>query len=90
MRYIFYYEHGCLVCSEVESVLESWLPKQYRKIRYSKSHIPGKSVIHLPDGPEVVDSETIPAVPALYDQAAQTLYVGDRSIYGFLRVEGEA
>lgn len=90
MRYIFYYTNGCIICNEVESVLQSWIPGQYIKIRHSKSHIPGKSVLYLPDGPAVIDDDVIPAIPALYDKTAESLHVGDRAIYGILGVDGEA
>lgn len=90
MRFIFYYTIGCPVCVEVESILESWIPNQYVKIKHTKSHIPGKSVLHLADGPAVIDDEVIPAVPALYDKTANSLFVGDRAIYQNLGVDGEA
>jgi hypothetical protein len=90
MKYIYYYGVGCQICNEVESVLEAWIPGQYVKIKHSKSHVPGKSVLHLPDGPAVVDDTVIPAVPALYDKAANSLFVGDRAIYENLGVDGEA
>lgn len=90
MRYIYYYTNGCTTCDEVESVLQSWIPGQYIKIRHSKSHIPGKSVLHLPDGPTVIDDDVIPAIPALYDKTAESLFIGDRAIYGTLGVSGEA
>lgn len=89
-RYIFYYTNGCPVCEEVECILQSWIPNQYIKIRQSKSHIPGKIILYLPDGPNVIDADIIPATPALYDRTAESLFVGDRAIYGTLGVEGEA
>lgn len=90
MRYIYYYNVGCPVCDEVESVLQAWIPGQYTKIRYSKSHIPGKGVLYLADGPTTIDEDVIPAIPALYDRTADSLFIGDRCIYTNLTVDGEA
>lgn len=90
MRYIFYYEVGCFVCDEVELVLQQWIPNQYTRIRQSRSHIPGKNLLWLPDGPVMIEEDVVPGVPALYDKDRNELYVGDKGIYNNLHVDGEA
>ena len=78
-EYNLFIEHSCPICTEAEALLES---KDLRYQRYytTASPYPGHIYVWLSDEPTLTERNTIPAVPALFDKANNTLYCGLESI----------
>ena len=73
--YSLFVEHSCPICIEAEAILES-REFPYKKYYTTASPDPGQIYVWLTDQPTSTARETIPAVPALFDKANNTLYCG--------------
>jgi glutaredoxin-related protein len=78
-NYNLFVEHSCEICAEAELVLQN-LSIKYKKYYITASNYPGKIFVWVQDPPLLIDKETIPAVPALYDKKQNLLRCGIEAI----------